>query len=75
MEEIVDNVREPLSRSPCKSIRQDSRELGVPRSTVHDIVHKHLRLRAYKLQLVHHIKPHDHRKRTDFAVEMLSRIE
>jgi hypothetical protein len=32
-------------------------------------------LRAYKLQLLHHIKPDDHLKRTDFAVEMLSRIE
>jgi hypothetical protein len=32
-------------------------------------------LRAYRLQLLHHIKPDDHRKRTDFAVEMLSRIE
>jgi len=32
-------------------------------------------LRAYKLQLLHHIKPDDHRKRTDFAVEILSLIE
>jgi len=68
-------VRESFSRSPHKSIRQASRELGVPHSTVHNIVHKHLRLRAYKLQLLHHIKPDDHRKRTDFAVEMLSCIE
>ena len=60
---------------PRKSIRQASRELGVPCSTVHDIVHKRLHLRAYKLQLLHHIKPDDHHKRTDFAVEMLSHIE
>ena len=75
MEETVDRVRESFSRSQCKSIRQANRELGVPRSTVHNIVHKCLRLRAYKLQLLHHIKPDDHRKRTDFAVEMLSHIE
>jgi len=74
-EETVDRVRESFSRSPRKSIRQASREIGVPRSTLHDIVHKHLCLRAYKLQLLHHIKSDDHRKRTDFAVEMLSRIE
>jgi hypothetical protein len=43
--------------------------------TVHDNVHKRLRLRAYKLQLLHHIKPDYHSKRTEFAVEMLSRIE
>jgi hypothetical protein len=72
MEETVDRVRESFSRSPRKSIRQASRELGVPRSTVHDIIHERLRLRAYKLQLLHHIKPDDHCKRTDFAVEMLS---
>ena len=71
----MDRVRESCSRSPRKSIRQASRELGVPHLTVHDIVYKSLRLRAYKLQLLHHIKPDDHRKRTDFAVEMLSRIE
>jgi hypothetical protein len=58
-----------------KSIRQARRELGVPCSTVHNIVHKRLRLRACKLQLLHHIKPDDHRKRTDFAVETLSRRE
>jgi hypothetical protein len=74
-EETVDCVRESFSRSPHKSIRQASRELGVPRSTVHSIVHKHLRLHAYKLQLLHHIKPDDHHKRTDFAVEMLSCVE
>jgi hypothetical protein len=71
----LDRVHESFSRSPCKSIRQASRELGVPRTTVHNIVHKRLYLRAYKLQLLHHIKPDDHRKGTDFAVEMLSRIE
>jgi hypothetical protein len=32
-------------------------------------------VRAYKIQLLHHIKPDDHRKRIDFVVEMLSRIE
>jgi DNA-binding transcriptional regulator YiaG len=70
-EETVDRVRESFSRSPRKS----SRELGVPRSTVHNIVNKRLRLHAYKLKLLHHIKPDDHRKGTGFAVEMLSRIE
>ena len=58
-----------------KSIRQARRELGVPRSTVYNTVHKRLRLRAYKLQLLHHIKPEDHRKRYEFAAEMLNRID
>jgi hypothetical protein len=74
-EETVDRVCESFSWSPRKSIRQASRELEVPRSTVHNIVHKRLRLRAYKLQHLHHIKPDDQRKRTDFTGEMLSRIK
>jgi len=73
-EQTVDRVRKSFSRSPRKSIRQASRELGVPHSTVHNIVHKRLQLHAYKLQLLLHIKPDDHSKRTDFAVETLSRI-
>jgi hypothetical protein len=74
-EVTVDRVCETFCRSPRKSIRRASRELGVSHSTVHKILHKHLRLHAYKLQLLHHIKPADHHKRTDFAVEMLSHIE
>jgi hypothetical protein len=74
-EVTVDRVRESFSSSPPKSIRRASRELGVPSSTFYKTLHKCLRLRAYKLQLLHHIKQADHRKRTDLAVEMLSRIE
>jgi transposase len=70
-EVIVDRVRESFCK---KSIRRASRELGVPRSTVNKILHKRLRLHGYILPL-HYIKPADHCKRTDFAVEMLSRIE
>src|SRR5215469_8710531 len=36
----VDRVRVSFSRSPRKSIGRASRELGVPRSTLHKILHK-----------------------------------
>ncbi|KAJ4443389.1 hypothetical protein ANN_05057 [Periplaneta americana] len=48
----VEDVRQTFQRSPRKSIRRASSELGIPKSTVHNIVHKRLRLRAYKIQLV-----------------------
>ena len=49
-EETVDVVRVAFHRSPRKSIRVASNELAIPRSTVHKVLHKRLRLHAYKLQ-------------------------
>lgn len=60
-EETVDRVRTAFTRSPKKSIRRGSHQLQIPKSTVHDILHKRLKLRAYKLQLLHHIQPNDRR--------------
>ena len=51
-EETVDAVRVAFHRSPRKSIRVASNELAIPRSTVHKVLHKRLRLHAYKLQIV-----------------------
>ncbi|GFV64798.1 DUF4817 domain-containing protein [Trichonephila clavipes] len=56
------------------SIRQASNELQIPRSTAYDIVHKRLRLRAYKLQLLHLLKLKDHSARLEFSTEMMNRI-
>lgn len=74
-EMAVDQVRESFTRSPRKSIRQASRELQIPRSTVHKILRKRLHLRAYKLQLLHQLKPDDCRKRASFCDEMIQRID
>ncbi|KAJ4441412.1 hypothetical protein ANN_11267 [Periplaneta americana] len=46
---VEDN--QAFQRNPRKSIRRASSELGIPKSTVH-IVHKILRIGAYKIQLV-----------------------
>jgi hypothetical protein len=43
--------------------------------TVHDVVHKRLRLRAYKLQLRQHIKPADRDCWKTFYEEMLQKID
>ena len=48
-EETVDAVHVTFYRSPRKSIRVASNELAISRSTVHKLLHKRLRLHAYKL--------------------------
>lgn len=70
-EAIVDQVRELFTRSPGKSTRRASLELELPRSTVLKILHKHLKLHAYKIQLLHELKPNDKPRRYDFAVRLL----
>ena len=74
-EETVDSVRVAFHRSPRKSIRGASNELAIPRSTVHKVLHKQLRLHAYKLQIAQALKPDDHPRRAAFAEEILKRID
>ncbi|GFS66285.1 DUF4817 domain-containing protein [Trichonephila clavipes] len=74
-EESVERIRETFRRSPTKSVRQAAQELQMPRSTIHDVLHKRLRLTAYKVQILHAIKPDDYAKRYEFAVDMLHRLD
>ena len=62
-EDTVDAVRVAFHRSPRKSVRVASNELAIPRSTVHKVLHKRLRLHAYKLQIVQALKPDDRPRR------------
>lgn len=71
----VEAVRQSFLRSPKKSVRMASRELQMPKSSLHDILHKRLMFRAYKVQIVQALLPNDSTRRYDFAVEMLSRME
>ena len=74
-ESRVEAIRATFARSPKKSVRIASRELAIPKSTVHDVLHKKLRLYAYKLQIVQSLKPDDKPKRFNFATDMLRSIE
>jgi hypothetical protein len=64
-----------FQRSPTKSIRRASLELNIPRPTVHKVLHKRLRLFAYKVQIVQALEPNDRPQRQQFATEMLDRID
>ena len=73
-EKTVDAVRVAFHRNPRKSICVASNELAIPRSTVHKVLHKQLRLHTYKLQIVQALKPDDHPRRAAFAEKILQRI-
>ncbi|KAJ9600337.1 hypothetical protein L9F63_009365 [Diploptera punctata] len=73
-DEMVANVQAAFERSPRKSLRRASRELQIPKSTLQRIVHKRLKLHAYKVQLVQRLEPNDIPKRAEFANTMLDRL-
>ena len=58
-EENIERVRQAFEHFPMKSIRTAARQLELPRSTVHKILHKNLRLYAYKVQMLQALQPND----------------
>jgi hypothetical protein len=73
-QELVDNVQVAFQRSPQKSVRRASRELRVPKSTVHKVLHKRLHLQPYKVQLTQALEPCDLPQRAEFAASTLESI-
>jgi hypothetical protein len=47
----------------------------IPCPTVHNVLHKRLHVRVYQIQLIHTLKLSDQVARTDFAVDMLERLD
>jgi hypothetical protein len=74
-EENVEHLRQSCLRSPKKSIARRSLELGILKTTIQDLLHKRLRLHAYKIQLRHGITEAGRLKRFEFAVTMLNAID
>ena len=67
-EENIERVRQAFQRSPMNSIRTAARKLELLRSTVHKVLHKNLRLYAYKMQMLQALQPNDMPRRKEFAV-------
>ena len=61
--------------SPHKLIPWHSLELGIPKPTVHKVLHKKLKLHAYKIQPLHEIKAADKPKRKESAELMLEKTD
>ena len=72
--ENIESVSQAFSRSPMKSIHTAARQLELPPTTVHKVLHKRLRLHAYKVQMLQRLQPNDKPKRKEFADNMLLRI-
>lgn len=72
--EDIKHVRDSCLRSPKKSIRSAGRERQMPQSTVQKLLYRHLRLYAYKVQLLQAITPKDRPRRKEFTVGMLDRL-
>ena len=64
-------------RAPNSAIsaRAVSRELGVPWSTVGEILRCILLWYPYKIHIVQEVEPHDPQQRLDFALQFLARME
>ena len=73
-EENIERLRQAFQRSPMKSIRTASRQSELPRSTVHKVLHKNLRLYAYKMQMLQALQPNDVTRQKEFAVNNLQQI-
>ena len=73
-EENIEHVKQAFQRSPMKSIRTAARQLDLPHATAHKVLHKNLRLFAYKVQMLQTLQPNDMPRRKEFAVNMLQRI-
>jgi transposase len=58
-DENVERIYRIFVRSQRLSTRAAARELQMPHSTAHRVLRKHLRLRAYKLQVVQAITTDD----------------
>ncbi|GBL84520.1 hypothetical protein AVEN_117258-1 [Araneus ventricosus] len=71
----MEDVQQALVRTSRKSIRKADSELSMPLLTIHNLLHRKLRLYAYKLQIVQKLQPNDGQRRVAFAVSILSRIE
>ncbi|CAL1295943.1 unnamed protein product [Larinioides sclopetarius] len=74
-DETVQGIREAFARSPTQSISRTSRELGVARSTVHDVLRKRLSFHPYKVLLLLALNPGVLNRRFNFAIDMLERAD
>ena len=66
-QQAIAAVQRSVADDPNVSIRHRAQQVNLCPSTLWKILRKDLGLRAYKIQLVQELKPHDHRSRRTFA--------
>lgn len=73
--ENIDRVREALGRSPRKSARRHSAQLGLSNRSVRRILKNDLHYHPYKIQVVQALNPNDLNTRIRFCQAMLAVID
>ena len=74
-EEDVRRIEASFVRSPRKSTRRASRELGTPHTTVWTVLRRRLLYKPYRLQPVQALKASDKEKRLQFCSDVLGMME
>jgi len=64
----IEAVRVALTRSPSKSTRRASAELGISRRSLQRILHSDLHLFPYKMTVLHKLTTIDKERRLQFAL-------
>ncbi len=73
--EKIDAVRDSVARSPKKSLRRRSQDLGIPRESMRRILLKDLRLYPYRIQVKHKLTQADMDKRVVMCQWFCDEIE
>ena len=74
-DQVVNDVHTAMILSPHTSIRRLSLQLQIPSTTVHRILHQHLKFRAYKIQVVQHLQDDDYSARVDSCNLLIDKID
>lgn len=73
-DENVEMVNQSIRDNPDLSVRKRAHALNVPRSSLHRILRKDLKLHPYKIQLVQELKPQDAGQRLQFVNQVTARF-
>ena len=65
--EKIAAVAQSVLEHPLTSTRHRSQELNIPRTSLKGFLHKDLGMKAYRVQIIQELKPHDHLIRFQFA--------
>ncbi|KAJ4446338.1 hypothetical protein ANN_13033 [Periplaneta americana] len=65
--ENIEAMREAMTRSPSKSTRTLSRQLGIRRSSLQNILRNDLHLFPYKITVAHKLQANGRQQRVQFA--------
>ena len=74
-DDTVVHIEEAITHSPSASTRRLSRKLGIPQSTVWKTLHYHLHLKAYHIQVLHHLEQEDYAAQEAMCADLVKAAE